>query len=299
MRVLVTGGCGFAGRHAAAALRAAGHEPVAGDVREEADVRLDLCERASVEAALAEARPDAVLHLGGLAFVPQAWADPQLAFAVNTVGTLNVLDAVRRSGRGIRVVAVTSAEVYGAGGVEPTDEDAPLRPANLYGVTKAAADAGARRYAEHFGLDVVVARPANHIGPGQHASFVTSAFARQLKAIAAGGAEPAMRVGNLDQTRDFTDVRDVVRAYVLLLEKGQSGEAYNIAGGCFTTIREVLEGLMDVAGVRPRVEVDPALFRPTDRPPLLDVSRIWRDAGWRAEIPLAQSLRDLYAALPG
>lgn len=300
MKVLVIGCNGFAGRHALAALRQAGHAVVGGDlVRMPPDsvpsLTLDVRDLASISNALETVRPDAVLHLGGIAFVPLGWTEPQLVFSVNTVGTLNVLDAVRRQARPVRVLVVTSAEVYGSHPAPaPLPEDTPYRPDNIYGVAKAAADHSALLYAGHHHLDVMVARPSNHIGPGQSKDFVSSAFAAQLAAIAAG-APPVLRVGNLDQRRDFTDVRDVARAYVRLLEQGHPGTAYNIASGRMIPVRDILDVLCDVAKVRPQIDVDPTLFRPHETRPAYDVSRILHHVGWKPEIPLRQTLEILYA----
>ena len=300
MKVLVTGCNGFAGRHAIAALRQAGHEAVGGDLAlapggASADVELDVRELASISRALATVRPDAILHLGGIAFVPLGWTEPQRLFAVNTIGTLNLLDAVRQLAPATRVLVVTSAEVYGSHPAPaPLAEDAPYRPDNIYGVAKAAADHAVLLYAAHHRLDAMVARPSNHIGAGQSKDFVSSSFADQLAAIAAG-APPLMRVGNLDQRRDFTDVRDVARAYVLLLEKGRTGHAYNIASGRMIPVREIFDALCDIAQVHPRVEVAPALFRPNENRPSYDTSRIRAHAGWHPEIPLRQTLAAVYA----
>ena len=300
MKVLVTGCNGFAGRHAIAALRQAGHETVGGDLAlspggASAGVELDVRELASISRALATVRPDAILHLGGIAFVPLGWTEPQRLFAVNTIGTLNLLDAVRQLAPATRVLVVTSAEVYGSHPAPaPLAEDAPYRPDNIYGVAKAAADHAALLYAAHHRLDAMVARPSNHIGAGQSKDFVSSSFADQLAAIAAG-APPLMRVGNLDQRRDFTDVRDVARAYVLLLEKGRAGHAYNIASGRMIPVREIFDALCDIAQVHPRVEVAPALFRPNENRPSYDTSRIRAHAGWHPEIPLRQTLAAVYA----
>ena len=300
MKVLVTGCNGFAGRHAAAALRAAGHEPCGGDLVQgacgaSAYLEMDVRDLASITRALETFEPDAILHLGGIAFVPLGWTEPQQLFAVNTVGTLNILDAVRRRARPVRVLVVTSAEVYGSRPAPaPLAEDAPYRPDNIYGVAKAAADHAALLYGAHHRLDIMVARPSNHIGAGQSTAFVSSAFAVQLAGIAAG-APPVMRVGNLDQRRDFTDVRDVVRAYVRLLEAGQAGQAYNIASGRMIPVREILDTLCDLAGVRPRIEIDPALFRPTDDRPAYDTTRIRSQVGWQPEIPLRRTLETVYA----
>ena len=300
MKVLVTGCNGFAGRHAIAALRQAGHEAVGGDLAlapggASAGVELDVRDLASITRALEAVRPDAILHLGGIAFVPLGWTEPQRLFAVNTIGTLNLLDAVRQLAPATRVLVVTSAEVYGSHPAPaPLAEDAPYRPDNIYGVAKAAADHAALLYAAHHRLDAMVARPSNHIGAGQSKDFVSSSFAAQLADVAAG-APPLLRVGNLDQRRDFTDVRDVARAYVLLLERGRAGLAYNIASGHLMPVRDLLDGLCAVAQVRPQVEIDPALFRPDENRPSYDTARIRAHVGWEPEIPLRQTLEAVYA----
>ena len=300
MNVLVTGCNGFAGRHARAALQQAGHRVIGTDIASPsgggaAHLALDVRDPDSIAHVLAEVQVDAVLHLGGIAFVPLGWTQPQRVFHVNTIGTLNLLDAVRQRMPAARVLVVTSAEVYGSRPAPaPLAEDAPYRPDNIYGVAKAAADHAALLYGAHHRLDIMVARPSNHIGAGQSKDFVSSAFAAQLADIAAG-APPVMRVGNLDQRRDFTDVRDVVRAYVRLLEAGQAGQAYNIASGRMIPVREILDTLCDLAGVRPRIEIDPALFRPTDDRPAYDTTRIRSQVGWQPEIPLRRTLETVYA----
>ena len=300
MKVLVTGCNGFAGRHAATALRQAGHQVIGTDIASPsgggaAHLALDVRDPDSIAHVLAEVQVDAVLHLGGIAFVPLGWTQPQRVFQVNTIGTLNLLDAIRQRIPAARVLVVTSAEVYGSRPAPaPLTEDAPYRPDNIYGVAKAAADQSALLYAGHHRLSVMVARPSNHIGAGQSEDFVSSAFAIQLAGIAAGGA-PVLRVGNLDQRRDFTDVRDVARAYVRLLESGQPGQAYNIASGRMTPVREILDTLCDLAGVRPRIEIDPARFRPTDDRPAYDTTRIRTHVGWQPEIPLRRTLESVYA----
>ena len=300
MKVLVTGCNGFAGKHSIAALRQAGHEVMGGDVAcppgcSVPCIPMDVRDLDAISRVLVETRPDAILHLGGIAFVPLGWTPPQQVFSVNTIGTLNLLDAVRQRAPAARVLVVTSAEVYGSHPApQPLAEDAPYRPDNIYGVAKAAADHASLLYGEHHHLNVLVARPSNHIGAGQSKDFVSSAFAAQLAAIAAG-APPLMRVGNLDQRRDFTDVRDVVRAYVRILEQGHSGHAYNIASGRMIPVRDILDTLCDIAKVRPQVEVDPALFRPNENRPSYDTSRILAHVGWKPEIPLRQTLEAVYA----
>ncbi len=299
MKVLVTGCNGFVGRHAIAALRQAGHETIGSDIASppgsgSSCLTLDVCDLKALKQTLEAERPEAILHLGGIAFVPLGWTEPQLLFSVNTIGTLNLLDAVRQQTPTARVLVVTSAEVYGSHpGPGPLTEEAPYRPDNIYGVAKAAADHAALLYASHHHLDVQIARPSNHIGAGQSKDFVSSSFAAQLADIAAG-APALMRVGNLDQCRDFTDVRDVARAYTLLLEKGQAGSAYNIASGRMTPIRDILDTLCEIAQVHPKTEVDTALFRPASSRPSYDTARICRDIHWQPEIPLRESLQTVY-----
>ena len=299
MKTLITGCNGFVGRHAAAALQHVGHEVVGCDVTCSPDrhipcLTMDVRDLGSIVHVLRETRPDAILHLGGIAFVPLGWTEPQLVFSVNTIGTLNLLDAVRQHAPATRVLVVTSAEVYGSHPAPaPLAEDAPYRPDNIYGVAKAAADHASLLYANHHHLHVMVARPSNHIGAGQSRDFVSSSFANQLAAISAG-APALMQVGNLDQRRDFTDVRDVVRAYTLLLEKGQAGQAYNIASGRMIPVREIFDTLCDISNIRPAVEVSPSLFRPNESRPSYDTSRIQNHIGWKPEIPLRQTLEAIY-----
>lgn len=299
MKTLITGCNGFVGRHAVTALQQAGHEVVGCDVSCPPDspvpcLVLDVRHLDSIVQVLEATRPDAILHLGGIAFVPLGWTDPQLVFSVNTIGTLNLLDAVRQHTPSTRVLVVTSAEVYGSHPAPaPLTEDAPYRPDNIYGVAKAAADHASLLYAAHHHLPVMVARPSNHIGAGQSRDFVSSSFADQLAAIHAG-APALMQVGNLDQRRDFTDVRDVVRAYARILEKGQPGQAYNIASGRMIPVREIFDTLCDIANVHPRVEISPALFRPNESRPAYDTSRIQSQMGWKPELPLRQTLETIY-----
>ncbi len=300
MRVLVTGANGFVGRHLVADLQQAGHEPILLDLQPEPfrpDVayhRADLCDAAAVADQIAAIKPDGCIHLAGLAFVPAADKDPALAFTVNTLGTINLLAAFRQTDPAKRVVVVTSGQVYGyKHGGSPIGEDQPLQPQNIYAVTKAAADEAALLHAQTLGMQVMTARPNNHIGPGQSHQFVGTAFARQILAIQHNECEPVMNVGNLESRRDFLDVRDVARAYRLLLESGHSGEAYNIASGKLTTIQVLLDELCRLANVQPRIEIDNKLFRPADDGPVLDISKITDHTGWRPEIPLEKTLLDI------
>lgn len=298
MNVLVTGAGGFVGRHVVADLAAAGHAPIAFDrpgvplPLPAASCSGDMLDRAAMARAVRELKPDGCIHLAGAAFVPMGWTDPDAVFSANLLGAIRVMEAFRLHAAGARLLLVTSAEVYGrAGPAGRLDEESPLQPDNLYALSKQAADSAARMYAAHYGMNIVVARPGNHIGPGQSPNFVASAFAEQVAAIALGRAEPVVRVGNLDSLRDFLDVRDVARAYRLLLERGRPGQAYNISSGKLVRVGDLLDGLCRLAGVRPRIEVDPARFRPADEPRPLDSGRIRRELGWEPSVPLDETLR--------
>jgi GDP-4-dehydro-6-deoxy-D-mannose reductase len=175
-------------------------------------------------------------------------------------------------------------------------EDAALLPENPYAVSKVAADLTTLLYARRYNVPFMTARPANHIGPKQSTDFVVPAFASQVAAIAAGKRDPLMKVGNLESDREFTDVRDVCLAYRLILEKGTPGRAYNIATGRFVKIRFILEELCRQAGVTPKLETDPALFRPTDSQARLDTTRLRTETGWQPRFTLEQTLKDILAS---
>lgn len=254
----------------------------------------DLLNRATPGRIVAEMMPEACIHLAGIAFAPDGDSKPETMLSVNVLGTINVLEAFREHCPRSRVLVVSTGRVYGAlPGEAALSEEAPLRPLGLYAVSKAAADMAALGYAESGSLPVMTARPNNHTGPGQSERFVIPGLVSQARAIAAGRLKPVIRVGNLESERDFSDVRDVVRAYRLLIERGQPGLAYNIASQHSASIREILDEICGLAEITPRMQVDPARFRPKDRSPLLDISRITGHTGWRAEISRAETLRDM------
>ena len=305
MRVLVTGATGFVGRHLLDALRVAGHDAIAAGGPHDAapGIAFDVLDGDGVRRVVDGAAPDAIVHLAGQAFVPQSVADPLGTLAVNAGGTANVLEAARarrdRAQSPVRVLIISSAEVYGIQRPErmPLDENAVVRPGNAYAASKLAAEAYALAWHRSYGLDCVIARPFNHIGPGQDDRFVVSSFARQLAAIAAG-APPLMHVGNLEAQRDFLDVRDVVAAYVLLLANGRPGEVYNICSGRPVAIREVLRQLITIAHVPVEIRDDPERMRSSDLPILSgDATKLRAETGWEPQYSLAASLRDIYAAL--
>lgn len=301
MRVLVTGAAGFVARHLAAELARAGHEVVSTDVVPSAPWMpgyepCDLCDAAALDGLVARRRPDACIHLGGVSSVPDAARDCGRLFAINVGGTRNLLDSFVRHAPDARVLYVSTAQVYGCSTAPdslPVAEDAPLYPVSLYAISRVAAEAAARAYWKYRGLRVMVARPANHTGPGQSVKFVAPSFIAQAREIAAG-TRGGFTVGNLDSVRDFSDVRDVVAAYRAILEKGAPGETYNASSAPRITIGALLGKVKALAGVEAPAKVDPGLFRPTDFALVLDTAKL-RALGWRPARTLDETLADMLA----
>ena len=296
--VLVTGASGFAGGHLVERLLrshdsvdAWAHSKVpaaASDGRARWHA-VDLTDAAAVEHALNQARPGVIYHCAGLPHVAESWSRAAEALHVNAFGTHVLLEAAARLGFDPLVIVVSSALVYRPA-MEAMSEAHPLGPVDPYGVSKLAQEMTAERSRSR----TVIARPFNHAGPRQSPSFVTSSFARQIAAIEAGRMDPVLRVGNLDARRDITDVRDTVRAYESLATSGAANGPYNICSGTAHRVGDLLESLLRMAKVRVTVQQDPARMRPSDNPVVLgDPSRIARDTGWRAELPIEQTLRDL------
>ena len=308
MRLLVTGVAGFVGGHLVGFLRAERPDveihgvvlPQGGvSWRGPAGVRVleaDLNDPKAAAAAVEEVRPEAVVHLAGQASVHQSWLDPALTMRTNVLGLVHLLDAARRLALRPAVLVVGSAEEYGPVGPEeiPIREEAPLRPASPYAVSKVAQAALARLYGPAGGMRIVLTRTFHHTGPGRGEAFAESSFARQIAEIEAGRRPGVIEVGNLEAVRDFTDVRDVVRAYWMLLEKGRGGEAYNVCSGRGRRIRDLLDTLLAASSARVEVRVDPERLRPSDVPVQVgDPGRLRAATGWQAEIPLERTLGDL------
>jgi GDP-4-dehydro-6-deoxy-D-mannose reductase len=302
MKVLITGIAGFVGNFLCHELLQAGHEAVGIDLSlakcpngVSDALEVDLTNAASVGNAIQQLRPEAVIHLGGIASPPVGRKKPELMLNTNIMGTSYILEALQRIVPQARMLLASTSYIYGNAETErPLTEDEPIAPIGVYAVSKAGADMMTLAYARERGMHAMVARPANHTGPGQSTAFVVPAFAHQLKEIRNGHQQPLMRVGNLDSERTFMDVRDVVRAYRLLIEKGQAGNAYNIATDNRMPIRSVLNKLCQIAGVSPEIQTDPELFRPTDRAPILSAKKIFQLAGWQPEIPLSTTLEDIF-----
>lgn len=291
--LLVTGHTGFVGRAVGETLQADSAEPRwrLAALPDDFDVRSPLLAN-HVDAI----RPDAVLHLAGRTSVADSFADPDAFFEVNFHGTWNLLRALKSAGFAGRIVYVSSGDCYGAVPPDelPVSEDRPLRPRSPYAVSKAAAESLCYQWSQTEGLPIVIARPFNHLGRHQDPRFAVASFARQVARIKVGAAASPILTGDLDVTRDFTDVRDVVRAYFALLENGRTGEVYNVGSGREARLRDVIDALISIAGVQAETVTDPMRLRAEEqRRALADVRKIARDTGWSASIPLQTTLRDM------
>jgi GDP-4-dehydro-6-deoxy-D-mannose reductase len=321
--ILITGGAGFVGSHlidllggegadlvawrrpgginpavnapAADAPLPGARPPASGVSRTSSALRwqaIDLLDSAQVHRALAELRPAAVYHCAGAAHVGRSWDSATNTLAINVRGTHNLLEGLRRAGVSAKIVIPSSAMVY-AGANALLKEDDPIVPRSPYALSKLAQEM-VGQHAIGDGLHVTIARAFNHLGPRQNPFFAASGFARRIADIEAGRWEPEIAVGNLEARRDFTDVRDTIRAYRLILERGTRGRAYNVCSGHAITIRELLDRLLARARVPIRVRVDPARYRPNDTPLLVgDPARIQTELGWRPDISLDRTLDDL------
>lgn len=291
MRALVTGAGGFVGRHLVRHLTEAGDEVVGTDPTHGG---ADITDAAAIAAEITAAAPEVVYHLAGWADVGGSWAHPVEAFRANAEGTLNVLAACGEAGVA-RVVAVSSADVYGKVSPEemPLTEDSPLRPASPYAASKVAADyLGLQAWLGH-GLPVMRVRAFNHLGPGQTDKFLASALASRIARAEIEGGD-VLPIGDLSPRRDFTDVRDVVRAYRLLAERGEAGEAYNVCSGVDLAVQQVADTLLARATVPLRFETDPELLRPVDIPVLRGShAKLTAATGWEPEISIDDTLAEL------
>lgn len=299
-RVLVTGCAGFVGPHVTGALARAGwrvwgvdEKAGAADESLEKRVSIDLSDGRAVEALIGEASPDAIVHLAAQSSAGRSFAEPFDTLTRNVIPVLNLLETVRKRGKKTRVLAVGSGEVYGPvpEAELPVSEARVPRPVNPYALSKTIQEQCCAQYASLYGTDVVMTRSFNHTGAGQRDTFVLPSFARQVSEIRLGAREPVMDVGDLGLRRDFTDVRDVARAYEALVEKGRAGEVYNVCSGASYSLGELLRRLCDMAGVAPEIRTDPRRMRPKDIGELRgDPSKIARETGWRARTDMVETL---------
>jgi GDP-4-dehydro-6-deoxy-D-mannose reductase len=310
-KLFITGMEGFVGSHLARYLLRAGHH-VAGTVfphntvdniadilpevrRFECDVR----DTGSLSDALRQFRPDGVFHLAGQAFVPRSFQDPHETYTINVMGGVSLLESIRPFESSPKIVVVSTAEVYGAVKPEdiPADEDTPLNPLNPYSTSKLCLEAVTHSYVRDFELQAVLLRPFNHTGPGQNPHFVCADFSRQIALIERGLRKPVMEVGNLSPVRDFTDVRDIVRAYYQAFAEGEVGEVYNLCSRRGISIREVLEILLGFSTEEITIVPGTHKKRSVDIPEIVgDFSKFHRLTGWKPEISFPRTLSDMLAA---
>jgi len=305
-RVLITGATGFVGSHLADFLATQDDIEVWGTKRRRsdrsnlhADIKLVDCELtdpAAVFHAIHTSQPDYIFHLAAQSFVPESHTAPQHTIAVNVLGTLNLLVAILNRHPKARVLVAGSSEEYGL--VYPAEcpikEYQPFRPMSPYGVSKVAMELLAQQFAASYGLHIVTTRAFNHTGPRRGEQFVTSTFAKQVAEIEVGTREPVVRVGNLDAKRDWTDVRDIVRAYWLAIHKCSPAEPYNICSGKTHRIKDILYILGKEAAIEFKTEVDEARMRPSDVPLLQgSAEKFTKATGWKPTIPFSQTMKDL------
>jgi len=303
-RLLLTGHAGFVGQHV---LAQAGRWPAWQIVGP--GIEYDLLDAASIDALVDQVKPTAVLHLAGITFVPDSMRDPERTIQVNMLGTLRLLQSLKRVGFAGPMVYVSSGDVYGLVTPDqlPVTELTPVQPRNPYAVSKVAAELVCRQWALSEGWPICVARPFNHVGSGQGQQFVVSKIARQIALIRAGRAEPVLQLGDIDVSRDFLDVRDVIAAYFALLEQGREleqgrkgaaigGEVFNICSGRERTIRELVMRMLVLAGVEAEIVVDTSMLRPSEQRRVVgDNQKLVRATGWAPHLELDQTLTSILA----
>lgn len=287
MTVLVTGLSGFVGAFCAEQFPCA--DLLAGGKF------VDLRRLEDVTAAVAAIRPEAVIHLAAQSAIPASIANPWETYEINFLGTLNLLTALAETGFRGRCVYVGSADVYGMAPEErlPITEEFPMRPLNPYAASKAAAELLCYQWSQTGPFEIVIARPFNHIGPRQSDRFAVASFARQIAACRAGRGGRQLVVGDIDTTRDFSDVRDIVTAYASLLASGRNGEAYNVCSGVERSLREVIQAMLDASGVDMEIRVDPQRLRTTEQRRMRgSFAKLQADTRWQPAIPFEQTLLD-------
>jgi GDP-4-dehydro-6-deoxy-D-mannose reductase len=302
MKTLVIGAAGFVGKHLVALLKTLNWQIFATRLPGETvdngvpSYDLDILDPDAIGSLLEKINPDCIFHLAAQSSVALSWKKPALTVDVNIKGTVHLLEAVRNLKNLPRVLLIGSSEEYGYVLPEelPVREETLLRPGNVYALTKAAQGLVGQIYSRAYGLEVVAVRAFNHIGPGQLDTFAVSGFCKQVAEIETGLHPPVIQVGNLSAKRDFTDVRDIVKAYSLLIEKGKSGEIYNIGSGKAISIREVLAMILSLSATEISIEQDDSRLRPSDTPVIeADISRLTELTGWKPKISLRDTLSDM------
>ena len=267
--------------------------------KENVEVRdLDITVPDDIDDLLVQVKPDYVFHLAAQSSVALSWKNPQLTIKINIIGSVNLLDSLRKLEKKPRVLMIGSGEEYGhiKPGEVPISEDNNTRPGNIYAVTKVTQNMIGHLYYEAYGMDIMSTRSFNHTGPNQAPIFVVPDFCKQVAEIEAGKQEPVIKVGNLSAKRDFTDVRDVVRAYCMLMENGRAGETYNVGSGTAVEIRSILDMILSCTKTKILISTDPDKLRPVDIPLIeADIHKLQRDTGWKPEIPLEQTIKETLA----
>jgi GDP-4-dehydro-6-deoxy-D-mannose reductase len=290
MNVLLIGGTGFVGGHLKRDLLDHNYTV---DIHDES---IDIRNAEQLNREFAGKKYDSVVHLAAQSSVPDSFKYPRETFEINFMGTLNVLTALQGTGFKGRMLYIGSGDVYGLLGEHelPVSEERPLKPNNPYSVSKVAAEALCYQWSQTGEYEITMARPFNHIGPGQSERFVLPDFAKQLMEISVQRRDPVLSVGDIDVTRDFTDVRDIVRAYRLLIERGANGEVYNVCSGREYSIRSLLLKMMDMASVGAEILQDSKRMRPSEQRRIFgSFNKLRRDTGWQPEIPIEKTLIDI------
>ena len=308
MKIFITGITGFSGSFLAENLVAKSSHEVSGTYLSENSLsnvsevkdklklfKVDLQDAEATKKIISEVKPDLVFHLAALTAPAESFDNPSKFITNNISAQVNLLEAIRSTDITPRILIVSSAEVYGeiSPGDLPINEDTPLRPVNPYAVSKVAQDFLGLQYFLSYKLPIVRVRPFNHIGPRQSMSFVVAGFAKKIADIEKGIISPVLKVGNLSAKRDFTDVKDIVEAYVQILEKGEFGEVYNLGSGKSVQIQEIVDKLLSFSTKEIKVEVDEKLLRPIDIPELVcDNTKIKHATGWEPKIDITQTLKE-------
>lgn len=301
MKALIIGAAGFVGKYLLAHLSETYPWQLYATKLSQEDIQFDhatilnlnILEKEDILHTLKEIQPDYIFHLAAQSSVALSWKKPALTVDINIKGCLNLLDAIREADLSPKILLIGSGEEYGHISSEniPVSEGTLPRPGNIYAATKVCQNMIGSIYAQAYHMDVMLVRAFNHIGPEQAPAFVVSDFCRQVAEIEKGNSEPVIRVGNLSAKRDFTDVRDVVRAYGLLIQHGQAGETYNIGSGHAIAIQELLDRILQLSNSNITVETDVNKLRPVDVPIIeADISKLQACISWKPEIPLDQTL---------